>query len=138
MYFGSNCQLVLLPVDGTTAPIPDDALRIVTPDEEFAEGPAWEAGGRWVAFHAGRNPTTIAVMDMQSGEVRHIAPELAGIFPTWSPDGSRLAFAVQGPAPDYNVDIYITDRDGSNPLNVTNSPAFDINAAWVPPNQRPK
>jgi Tol biopolymer transport system component len=137
MYFGPNCQLVLLPVDGTTAPIPDDELRIVTPDEEFAEGPAWEANGRWVAFHAGRNPTTIAVMDMQSGEVRHIAPELAGIFPTWAPDGSRLVFTATGQAPDYNQEIYVIDRDGSNPVNVTASPAAESNPAWSPPNQPP-
>ena len=139
MYFGPNCQLVLLPVEGTTAPIPDKDLRVVTPGEEYAETPAWEADGRWVAFRAGRDPNaSIALMDMQSGEVRRIAPQLAGMTPAWSPDGSRLAFAVQGPAPDYNVDIYITDRDGSNPLNVTNSLAFDINPAWVPPNQRPE
>jgi TolB protein len=137
MYFGPNCQLVLLPVDGTTAPIPDDELRIVTPDEEFAEGPAWEADGRWVAFHAGRNPTTIAVMDMQSGEVRHIAPELAGIYPIWSPDGGRLAFTATGQAPDTNQEIYVIDRDGSNPVNVTASPAAESNPAWAPPNQPP-
>ncbi len=139
MDFGGKRQLVLLPVEGTTAPIADADLKIVTPDEEYADGPAWEADARWVAFFGGRNEDLgIRLMDMQSGEVRRIAPELAGMFPIWSGDGSRLAFTVQGPAPDYNLDVFVTSRDGSNLFNVSSSPAAETNPAWIPPNQPAK
>jgi Tol biopolymer transport system component len=125
-------------VYGATAPIPDEDLRIVTPDEEYADMPAWEADSRWVAFRAGRDPDgSIAVMDMQSGEVRRIMPQLPGMQLVWSSDGTRLAFAMLDQAPDYQQDVYVINRDGSI-LNVSDSPANDFGPAWAPPNQRPE
>jgi TolB protein len=121
-------QLVLLPVDGTTAPIPDGDLRIVTPDQSIADEPVWDADGRWVVFRGGDRYTGIDLMDMQSGEVRQIVKPSAG-QPSLSADGSRVAYTPDTP------EIMVVNRDGSNPINVTNNPANDNGpAAWVPSN----
>jgi Tol biopolymer transport system component len=47
--------------------------------------------------------------------------------PTWSPDGTQLAFASQR---EGNWEIYIMNADGSNQLNLTNHPAQDEQPAW--------
>jgi hypothetical protein len=49
--------------------------------------------------------------------------------PTWSADGSRLAFRVGRPHGDDQPDIWAVDRDGSNPVNLTNTPE---NTEWSP------
>lgn len=46
--------------------------------------------------------------------------EYADFFPTWSPDGSRIAFASNR---DGDSDIYVIDADGSNLRNLTSDPS---------------
>ena len=55
--------------------------------------------------------------------------------PVWSPDGKRIAFdnvRVTG----VESDIYVMDANGSNQLNLTNTPGYDTRAAWSPDGKR--
>jgi TolB protein len=49
--------------------------------------------------------------------------------PTWSPDGTRLAFTS---GRDGNSEIFLANLDGSKQTNLTNSPAGDSNPTWQP------
>lgn len=49
--------------------------------------------------------------------------------PSWSPDGTRLAIAI---ATGYEMEIYTVGRDGSTPINLTQSGAYDFYPAWSP------
>ncbi len=54
--------------------------------------------------------------------------------PSWSPDGSKIAFAAveQGP----NSDIFVVEVDGSNVLRLTNDAAMDSYPSWSPDGTR--
>jgi Tol biopolymer transport system component len=52
---------------------------------------------------------------------------------TMSPDGMRIAFTSTR---DGNPEIYLVNADGSNPRNLTNSPANDSSPAWSPDGTR--
>jgi len=47
----------------------------------------------------------------------------------WSLDGKKIAFSAYR---DGNYDIYMMNADGSNPKQLTNNPAEDINPRWIP------
>ncbi|PYP53118.1 MAG: hypothetical protein DMD45_02145, partial [Gemmatimonadetes bacterium] len=49
--------------------------------------------------------------------------------PTWSPDGSQIAFTTRR---DGNDEIYaMSASDGSGILRLTTDPAFDGEASWA-------
>ena len=50
-----------------------------------------------------------------------------------SPDGTRIAFSS---IRDRNLEIYVMDADGGNPVNLTRDPAADRGPAWSPDGQR--
>lgn len=52
-----------------------------------------------------------------------------GVWPDWSPDGSRIAFTSER---DGNEEIYLMNADGSDPISLTNNPASDSWADWSP------
>src|SRR5262245_4044513 len=56
------------------------------------------------------------------------------LAPTWSPDGSRIAFhGVVGPT----FDLFVMDADGTNQTNVTNSSdSNEFDPAWSPDGSR--
>jgi Tol biopolymer transport system component len=52
-------------------------------------------------------------------------------WPTWSPDGSRIAFTSdRGDITPRNLDIYVMNADGTGVAQVTADTAWDDEAAW--------
>src|SRR5262245_50687755 len=55
----------------------------------------------------------------------------AELSPTFSPDGSQVAFSWNGPQQD-NFDIYVKLVNHGDPLRLTHNPDPDISPAWSP------
>jgi TolB protein len=49
--------------------------------------------------------------------------------PRWSPDGRQLAFVSHR---DGNYELYLTDAEGHDPVNLTRHPDRDDFPAWHP------
>jgi hypothetical protein len=50
--------------------------------------------------------------------------------PSWSPDGSKIVFWTSR---DHRYgEIYVMNADGSNPVNISNHDAFDMEPRWQP------
>ena len=54
-------------------------------------------------------------------------------FPSWSPDGTRIAFVSDRDGPN---EVYVMGADGSNPINLSNHPAIDDHPSWSPDGTR--
>lgn len=80
------------------------------------------------------------LLDIQTGrasrlfELDNLLPRgIPGHDPVWSPDGTRLAFALPTA---YATDVFIINSDGTGFRNLTNSPSYDFWPAWSPDSTR--
>jgi dipeptidyl aminopeptidase/acylaminoacyl peptidase len=57
-----------------------------------------------------------------------LTPDYSGldVSPAWSPDGSRIAFSSERSGGD----VYLMDPDGSNLVQLTDTPGYDGGPAW--------
>jgi len=87
------------------------------------EGPVWSPDTRSIAFHSGSDIYTI---DVASGPVTPVAND--GSWPTWSPDGTRLAYArtTGGNPPD----IWVIDLANGARQQVTTWSGSDTHPDW--------
>jgi len=75
----------------------------------------------------GEDSQDIWVMNADGSDQRRVGP---GGSPTWSPDGTKLAFGL---TVDDNADIYTMDvADGGKVTRVTSDPARDHGPTWSP------
>jgi len=134
----SNEALFVVNVDGT-------GLRQITPwglgnDEA---GGSWSPDGDWIVFTGPDNPRdsrAIALYKVHpDGSALAKIPVIIGgvkvqVFggASWSPDGSRIAFALStGGPPGSSVEgIFVANADGSDVQQVTNAPIFDAHPDW--------
>ena len=57
-------------------------------------------------------------------------------FPSWSPDGERIAFASDRRGDFENFEIYVMDADGGNQRRLTENRHEDSSPSWSPDGER--
>ena len=112
--------------------------------------PSWSPDGKRIAFRSHRDghflnnvipAYEIYVMDVDGGNQLNLTNNPNDdSYPSWSPDGKRIAFAsyrdkkVKNFIPTY--ELYVMNADGSNPQNLTNDLNDDKYPSWSPDGKR--
>ncbi|HEX5030661.1 MAG TPA: hypothetical protein VFX78_04280 [Candidatus Eisenbacteria bacterium] len=101
---------------------------------EAAIEPTWAPGGAWVAFAGGDSllgDVQIFVVSPRGTNQVNLtkAPGTVNVDPSWSPDGSKIAFMSTR---DGNAEIYVMNSDGSGLHRLTKNSSADSRARWVP------
>lgn len=132
-------------------------VRRVT--EIWGEYPAWSPDGEQIAFASyagGTGPTgepnyDLFVVNTDASGLRRLTEGPAyDMYPTWSPDGARIAFEstratpadFEGPARDpertADFDVFVVDADGGEPENLSRDvqrlqkfPDWSPNGRWL-------
>lgn len=106
--------------------------------ERIAFQRARQRGSRWFSLWT---------LDLVAGEPRRLTEVAASanaalVWPTWSPDGQRLAFATilspDGPSPDRarpRHDIWTVSADGSNRQRLTQGTGTNLSPFWAVDNR---
>ena len=101
--------------------------------------PAWSPDGRQIAFSSDRNGNLeIYVMNADgTNPIKLTNHPAVDRVPDWSPDGLRIAFSTNRDGdwekkPNDNWEVYVMNADGTNPINLTNHPAWDTSPSWEP------
>lgn len=107
-----------------------------TPSQDCTTPAVVTLEGTWLALTAARNNNSdiyllnvdAALQGTAQPALKRLTTDPATDFdPTWSPDGTRIAFRSQR---DGNDEIYIMNSDGTCQINLTNNPADDWSPAW--------
>lgn len=138
---GDFAQIALVSGDGR-------GRTVVSHDLPFNDSaPAWSPDGQRIAFVSDRdNPerrahilNEIYVMNADGAGERRLTHAIPGgngnSSPSWSPDGSWIAF--DGDDAQGHGDIWLIHPDGSGLTNLTNSPGVeDYSPSWAPDGRR--
>jgi Tol biopolymer transport system component len=122
--YNANDEIYVVNSDGS-------GRRNLTKSSRNEWGPAWSPNGKLIAFNA---EGLLYVMRPDGSGVRQIT-DIEGEYPTWSPDGQRLAFMSAQPhatGGDPNYDIFTIRVNGKDPRQLTTWSHEDGWPDWSP------
>ena len=76
--------------------------------------------------------TEIYLMNADGSNPTRLTNFGSAFQPSFSADGTKIAFVSDGPSRDGNYEIYVMNADGSNQTRLTNNPAFDFYPSFSP------
>jgi Tol biopolymer transport system component len=86
--------------------------------------------GGSVAFDCGSD---VCIADIDGSHMRRLTHRRGPEFdPTWSPDGTRVAYRDSRRGINNDDEIYVVDIDGSRPRNLTRNSSNDWGPDWSP------
>ena len=90
--------------------------------------PVWSPDGQRIVFVSDRDePYDLYVMNADgSGQTRLTRDNARELGPAWSPDGSKIALSK-------TLEIWVMNPDGTQPVNLTNTPGVsEYSPSWSP------
>ena len=134
-----NIEIYVMDADGSN---PQNLTNNPTADYN----PSWSPDGKRIVFSAVREghfknnldiTEEIYVMDADGGNQQRLTENRKNDwFPSWSPDGERIAFASDRKGDFENFEIYVIDADGSNQQKLTENRVYDWSPSWSPDGER--
>ena len=117
-------------------------LRRLTDNRDNDWWPSWSPDSERIVFVSQRPghfkskfliTYEIYVMD-SDGKNQHRLTENRqnDFYPSWSPDGERIAFEADRKGDFENPEIYVMDADGGNQQKITENRRSDYSPAWSP------
>lgn len=109
-------------------------VRQVTVNRALSILPGWTPEGRGIVYTSYRNgdPQVFLSWIFEGRSVPNVTGEKAGtqaFAAVVSPDGKKIAYSGNRGG---NFDIWVSNIDGSNPRNLTGTPAQDTAPCWSP------
>ena len=108
--------------------------------------PSWSPDGKRIVFSSHRDrhfrsrfgiTSEIYVMDADGGNQQRLTKNRKNDwFPSWSPDGERIAFAADRKGDFANFEIYAIDANGGNQRRLTENRVDDWSPSWSPDGER--
>lgn len=140
-FMGEISRLAIINADGT------GGLQNIDQASTEVADPEWSPDGSRIAFIARESAATpeealnfyLYVINANGSGKTKLSDKPAfitgrtfpSIFtgPTWSPDGSKIAYAGSR---DGNAEIYVIDVGSQNQMRLTNNSAHDFHPTWSP------
>src|SRR5574341_311731 len=92
--------------------------------------------GSRIAFEGDRNGGWgLSVMKPDGSAVSDLLAPFGAADASWAPNGQQVAFEAD-PNGDGNTEVFVMDADGSNLVQLTDSPAPDLWPDWFPDGRR--
>lgn len=114
------------------------ALVPLTADEVDKGPPLPSPDGRWIAYvsHAERGGSDIQLVPTTGGAPRNLTAAGSSnpkMHPTWSPDGSRIAYTE---AKGVTLNVRVIACDGGTPVAITENVYTNAAPVWSPDGRR--
>jgi hypothetical protein len=115
-------MVILFPVQSQSRDYADEIYPDLSPD------------GETIVYV---DPYGMALIDIDGSNQRAVGPDGGYVYLAfWSPDGTHILIRHQYPLSDQpfddKVDLFLTDRDGTNLVQITDNAVYEQDFRWSP------